>query len=95
MTYKKAAKVIYRSGEDEAVRLICLISKQLRSSKKKFQNLNENTSSGRTPIKNSRNSHKPPSLDGLNKPKPKSLRKKTERKTGGQKGHKGHNVKDG
>jgi transposase len=43
--------------------------------------------------KNSRNSSKPPSSDEFDKPSPKSQRKKTGRKAGGQKGHDGANLK--
>lgn len=42
---------------------------------------------------NSQNSSKPPSADGLNRPKPKSLRDKGVNLTGGQKGHSGHTLK--
>jgi transposase len=42
---------------------------------------------------NSQNASKPPSSDGLGRPKPKSQRQKGLKSTGARKGHRGHTLK--
>lgn len=67
-------------SKEELIDIILMLSEQIAELKVQI-----NT--------NSRNSSKPPSTDGLSKPNAKPQREKTERKPGGQKGHKGHGLK--
>lgn len=67
--------------------LLRQVTEQLRVAEEKIKQLSEQLK------QNSHNSHWPSSRDkGRQKPKPKSLRSKTERKAGGQEGHQGHTL---
>lgn len=83
MVNRKIILDAYKKGP-EAV--ISLFEETFSKLERRIQEL-ENVSK-----KNSQNSHKPPSTDGLCKPVTKSLRKPSNRQTGGQLGHKGHTL---
>ena len=74
---------IYHAGPEVVVKVLCELSKRVSELENEVQRLKDQLS------KNSRNSSKPPSSDGLSKPSPKSLRPQGNRKPGGQKGHPG------
>jgi transposase len=77
-------RAAYRQGEEAIIAMIHQTVGQLAAC---VQALEDRVS------KNSRNSGKPPSSDGLAKPSPKSLRKRHGKKSGGQPGHEGHTLK--
>ena len=68
------------------VAIILKLQEQIETQAKLIQELRDQIA------KNSGNSGKPPSSDGLKKPRTRSLRKKGQRPNGGQKGHQGHTL---
>lgn len=92
MNYKQFLD-IYNQGPEAVYRLIQTYEKRIESLEGQLQMITNRISTLEFQSKkNSTNSHKPPSSDGLRKPKTKSLREKADRKTGGQTGHKGHTL---
>jgi len=76
------------ASKEELITLILQMQQQIMHLEARIQDLEDRLA------KNSRNSGKPPSSDGLaKKPAPKSLRESGQRKSGGQKGHKGETLK--
>lgn len=81
------ALAIYQAGPETAVRVLLEMDARLAVSQQRVRNLEERLA------KDSHNSSKPPSSDGLSKPKPKSLRSPSGRRTGGQPGHAGRTLR--
>jgi len=77
---------IYDSGKKAATSFMRMIIDRINQLESRIKELEDEKS------KDSHNSNKPPSSDNPNR-KPKSLRKKTGKKPGGQKNHKGSTLK--
>ena len=84
---REEALAIYHAGPEAVVKALCELSAAVERLEQRVSELEQKLA------KNSRNSSKPPSTDGLLKPKPQSLRKASGRKPGGQPGHEGTTLK--
>jgi transposase len=85
LTREKIRKSIETEPETIVDLLLFLIDENTKL-KKRVKHLEDQLN------QNSRNSSKPPSSDGFNRPNPQSLRGKSDKKSGGQPGHKGHRL---
>lgn len=81
---EKEIRAAYQAGEEAVIQLFYTTILVLVE---RIQKLEDQLA------KNSRNSGKPPSSDGYDQPTPKSLRKRSRRRSGGQAGHKGETLK--
>lgn len=79
--------------KESLIVIILTLQEQLRQLRQQVEEQAAEIQSLRDQLaKNSQNSGKPPSSDGLKKPRRSSLRRKGSRPTGGQAGHAGHTL---
>jgi len=101
MMTRDEAQAIYRAGEETVVRVLLEMDRRIHTLERQVQDLTARLEASEHRVrhleeqaaKDSHNSSKPPSSDGLAKPKPKSLRPPSERPTGGQPGHPGQTLR--
>lgn len=84
---EEEVRAAIRKGEEAVVTLVASLVKVIEVLATRQQALEDQIA------QNSRNSGKPPSSDGYNRPAPKSLRKRSRKKSGGQVGHIGYTLK--
>jgi hypothetical protein len=84
---EEEVRAAIREGEEAVIALVASLVKVIEVLATRQQALEDQIA------KNSRNSGKPPSSDGYDRPAPKSLRKRSRKKSGGQAGHIGYTLK--
>ena len=92
MMTAEEALAVYHAGPETAVRVLLEMDARIHALEQRGEDLQAQARHLQDQLaKNSRNSSKPPSTDGL-KPAPKSLRQKSQRSSGGQPGHVGQTL---
>ena len=79
-------RATYQQGEEATIQLFEHLTRELQTMQDQLQAMQDQLN------KNSKNSSKPPSSDGLKKPRTKSQRKRGNKKNGGQEGHVGRTL---